>query len=317
MTMTTKNALHELRFLGPGFNWMKIQGMIAVGVGGYDSPLPAGTKVLVETFDPGKACMEGPLLIADGSVHTAITTPPWYASMALQGKGYFSSPIPVKALARFPHFDQMAFAVRKDLGIKSIPEIFEKRIPLKISTGTPDHPAYWVAERILECYGYALSDVEKWGGRVTSEDRQRGRLEALRTNAINAIFDEALMTQRWKVVTDEVDFDFLPIEEEALTHCESLGMRRAVIPQGRLRGVQEDVPTIDMTGWLLYCHEALPDEIAYHLIKALDSQKTMIESLFQPGQGLTGELRMNELCRDTDVPLHPGAAQYYQEHGYL
>lgn len=51
-------SLQELRFLGPGFNWMKIQGMIAVAVGGYDSPLPPGTKVLVETFDPGKACME-------------------------------------------------------------------------------------------------------------------------------------------------------------------------------------------------------------------------------------------------------------------
>jgi len=49
------SSLQEIRFLGPGFNWMKIQGMIAVAVGGYDSPLPAGTKVLVETFDPGLA----------------------------------------------------------------------------------------------------------------------------------------------------------------------------------------------------------------------------------------------------------------------
>ena len=313
----TTNDLKKLYFLGPGFNWMKIQGIVAVGIGGYDSPLPAGTKVFVETYDPGKACMEGPLLIADGAVHTAITTPPWYASMALQGKGYFSSPIPLKALARFPHFDQMAFAVRKDLGVKSIRDIFEKKIPLRISTGSPGHPACWIIDRMLEYYGHTLIDIEKWGGKVTSEERQRGRLEALKSDQIDSIFDEALMTQRWKVVTDEFDFDFLPVEEAALKHCERLGMKRAVIPKGRLRGVQEDVPTIDMAGWLLYCHETLPNEIAYHVVKALDSQKKMIESLFQPGQGLTASLNMNELCRDTEIPLHAGAARYYEEHGYL
>lgn len=58
--------LAEILFLGPGFNWLKTQGMIAVGIGGYDSPLPPGTRVLMETFDPGTACMEGPLLIARG-----------------------------------------------------------------------------------------------------------------------------------------------------------------------------------------------------------------------------------------------------------
>jgi len=314
--MTTNNP-QQLCFLGPGFNWMKIQGMIAVGVGGYDSPLPPGTKVFVETYDPGKACMEGPLLVGNGTVHTAITTPPWYASMALQGKGYFSTPIPLKALARFPHFDQMAFAVRKELGVKSIPQIFEKKIPLKVSTGSPGHPASWVMDRILDYYGCAIREVEQWGGRVTSEDRQAGRLESLRSGQINAIFDEALMTQRWKVCTDEFDFDFLPLEDAALKHCENLGMKRSVIPKGRLRGVEADVPTVDMAGWLLYCHEALPGELAYHVIKALDSQKKMIESLFQPGQGLTGSLDMKDLCRHTEIPLHPGAARYYQEHGYL
>ena len=172
-------------------------------------------------------------------------------------------------------------------------------------------------DRILDYYGCAIREVEQWGGRVTSEDRQAGRLESLRSGQINAIFDEALMTQRWKVCTDEFDFDFLPLEDAALKHCENLGMKRSVIPKGRLRGVEADVPTVDMAGWLLYCHEALPGEIAYHVIKALDSQKKMIESLFQPGQGLTGSLDMKDLCRDTEIPLHLGAARYYQEHGYL
>lgn len=310
-------SLQELRFLGPGFNWMKIQGMIAVAVGGYDSPLPPGTKVLVETFDPGKACMEGPLLVSEGRVHTAITTPPWFARMALEGKGYFSSPLPLKALARFPHFDQLAFAVKKETQLKSLKEVIDKKFPLKISTAPPGHPARWVIEEVLKVYGCELADFDRWGGKVTAEDRQKGRVEALRENSIDAVFDEALMTSRWKAITDGFDFAFLPMEEEALRHCESIGMNRGRIPRGRLRGVDADVPTIDFAGWLLYCREDFPGDYVYHVVKAVDDKKELIESLFQPGQGLTGKLVPNELCRDTAIPLHPGAVKFYQEKGYL
>lgn len=312
-----QSDLRELRFLGPGFNWMKIQGMIAVGVGGYDSPLPPGTKVVVETYDPGKACMEGPLRVAQGKDHTAITTPPWFAKMALEGKGYFSSPLPLRALARFPHFDQLAFAVRRETGLKSLRDIVEHRFPLKVSTAPPGHPARWVIEEIFQLYGCKLADIESWGGKVTSEERQRGRLEAIESNLIDAVFDEALMTQRWKTITDTFDFAFLPVDEEVLKSCELMGMKRGPIPRGRLRGVDRDIPTIDFAGWLLYCHEALPNEYAYEVVKALDEQKKMIESLFQAGQGLTGSLIPGELCRETQIPLHPGAIAFYREKKYL
>ena len=223
--MDAKN-LAELRFLGPGFNWMKIQGIIAVGMSGYNSPLPQGTTVSVTTFDPGAACMDGPLLVAEGKFHTAITTPPWFSRMAIDGKGYFSSPLPVRALARFPHFDQLALAVKKSTGVNSFGELIEKRYPLRISTAPSNHPAYWVTDQIFQAYGCRFEDVGRWGGTVSSEERQKGRLDALRSNQVDAVFDEALMTQRWKVITDEIDFHFLPVEEHALVHCERMGMKR-------------------------------------------------------------------------------------------
>ena len=309
--------LAELRLLGPGFNWMKIQGIIAVGVGGYDSPLPKGAKVSVMTYDPGKACMEGPQLVAEGKIHAAITTPPWFARMAVAGKGYYSSPLPLSSLARFPHFDQLALAVRKEAGLASFGEFIEKKFPLRISTAPPGHPAYWVVDQIFQAYGCRFEEVERWGGKVSWDERQRGRLEALRANLVDAVFDEALMTQRWKVVTDEFDFTFLPVEEQALRHCEEMGMKRGWIPRGRLRGVDRDIPTVDFAGWLLYCREDFPDPYAYYVVKAIDDQKKMIESVFQPGQGLTGGIVPAELWRDTEIPLHPGAEKYYREKGYM
>lgn len=314
--MDAKN-LAELRFLGPGFNWMKIQGIIAVGMSGYNSPLPQGTTVSVTTFDPGAACMNGPLLVAEGKFHTAITTPPWFGRMAIEGKGYFSSPLPVRALARFPHFDQLALAVKKSTGVNSFAELIEKRYPLRISTAPSNHPAYWVTDQIFQAYGCRFEDVGRWGGTVSSEERQKGRLDALRSNQVDAVFDEALMTQRWKVITDEIDFHFLAVEEHALVHCERMGMKRGWIPHGRLRGVDGDIATLDFAGWLLYCREDFPDEYAHCIVKTIDEQKQLIEGVFQPGQGLTGSIVPNEFCRDTEIPLHPGAAQYYREKGYL
>ena len=313
----TARDLAELRFLGPGFNWMKIQGIIAIGVGGYDSPLPKGTKVSVTTFDPGTACMEGPRLVAEGKFQTGITTPPWFGRMAVEGKGYFSSPLPLRALARFPHFDQLALAVKKEVGLTRFSELIEKKVPLRISTAPSNHPAYWVVDEIFKAYGSRFEDVERWGGKVSSEERQRKRQDALRDNLVNAVFDEALMTQRWKAAADEFDLTFLPVEEQALRYCEKMGMKRGYIPQGRLRGVDRDVPTVDFAGWLLYCREDFPDDYAYYVIRAIDENKKMIESLFQPGQGLTGGVVPSELCQSTEIPLHPGAAKYYREKGCL
>ena len=80
--------------------------------------------------------------------------------------------------------------------------------------------------------------------------------------------------------------------------------------------MDQDIATVDFAGWLLYCHEDFPDDYAYQIVKAIDELKTMIEALFQPGQGLTGAIDPKDLWRDTEIPLHPGAARYYREKGY-
>ena len=74
-------------------------------------------------------------------------------------------------------------------------------------------------------------------------------------------------------------------------------------PRGRLRGVDGDIATLDFAGWLLYCREDFPDEYAHCIVKTIDEQKQLIESVFQPGQGLTGSIVANEFCRDTDIWL--------------
>ena len=96
------------------------------------------------------------------------------------------------------------------------------------------------------------------------------------------------------------------------------GWQRGVIEKTRYRGMPEDVPAVDFSGWILFCHEDMDEDLAYITIAALDEQKSEIERLFpQPHAALTGPVDMSWIGENVPVPLHPGAEKYYREKGYL
>ena len=324
----------EVKLLSAGSNWLKVGSMLGLGLTGYYGSLPKGSSVSIHTAHTGEMCLAGPGLVASGVYHFGITTPTWLARTAAEGRGAFGfgeKPLPLKAVAVLPHYDQLALAVRKDLGIRSLRELIDQKVPLRISTAPTHlaHPVGWMLDVLLAEYGAQIEDFERWGGEVIFGDRQpnfmesvpggrRDRVSAMQSGAINAVFDEALMTKPWQRIADSVDLTFLPIDRDVLASLERrYHVRQCVLPEGRLRGIGADLPGIDFTGWILYCHEDLPDRLVYLMLQGLDEQKGQIESLFQPGQGLTDSIDMRACCRDTELPLHPGAVRYYREHGYM
>src|SRR3546814_2661697 len=98
---------------------------------------------------------------------------------------------------------------------------------------------------------------EVWGGSTTCSDRQLNvmaegradsgdRVSSIRAGRIDAVFDEGIMSKTWKDIADTVDLEFLPIDKDVLDSLErKYGMRRSVLHKGRLRGIEQDVPTID------------------------------------------------------------------------
>lgn len=328
-----KNGPVEVKLLTAGANWLKVGSMLGLGLTGYFSSLPKGSTVSIHTMHTGEACMMGPALVDSGAYHMGITTPPWLARTAAEGrgKGFSEKPLRLRSMCVFPHEDQLALAVRKDLGISSIRQLKEQQVPLRISTAPTHlgHPAGWVLDMLLAEYGMEIEDFERWGGSVTYGDRQPNLLEkvpegridrvtAMKSGALNAVFDEALMTLPWKEVADAVDLTFLPIEAEVLKALESkYGIRGKPIPKGSLRGVAEDVPAIDFTGWILYCHQDLPDDLVYLTLQGLEQQRVQIESMFKPHQGLTSPIDLSTMHKGAELPLHPGAERFYRERGYI
>lgn len=331
--LNLNNGPVEIKLLAGGANFSKYGCMIGQGLTGYFGSLPKGSTVSVHNMHPGEACLVGPGLVDQGRYHMAMTSPSWLVRTATEGRGpgWADRPMRLRAICVFPHFDQFAFAVRSDLGITSMRQIKDRKIPLRISTAPTHlmHPTGWVLDVVLAEYGMSIEEIESWGGSVVHGDRQPNLLErvpegridrvtAMRTGVLNAVFDEALMTRPWRDIADSVDLTYLPIDEDVLDRLEKkFGIRQAVMPRGSLRGVTEDVLTIDFSGHLLFCHQDLPDELAYATLRGIEQQRAQIESIFHPEQGLTGPVDLSMMWKQTFVPLHPGAETFFRERGYM
>jgi len=314
----TAEPLH-LRMMGSGNNWMNVCGIVAVAINSYYSPLPPGSLVSVTTMDPGVGSMDGPKMVGEGRFDVGITTPGWYGRLALEGRAPFTRAYALRGLALFPHDDRMAIVVRASTGIKSIREIVEKQIPLRYSIPVVEssHPAIWGADQIFAEYGFSRADLDRWGG-TRLKDRPKTQSDpsaAPISEDWEALFDEAIMTPRWKNLTTLYDCTFLPVEDGVLTRLEAKGMPRGTIAKGRLPKIEEDVPTLDFSDWLMYCREDLDDSVAYHLAKTIDDNKKAFNARIPVS--LTAPVDPAAFASKMPIPLHPGAERYYREKGYV
>ncbi len=75
-----------------------------------------------------------------------------------------------------------------------------------------------------------------------------------------------------------------------------------------------DHACIDFSGWPLYAGDALPDQVAYDVCSAFAAREDEMpwdESSYTSIAQVFHETEATPM----DVPLHPGAARWYEEHG--
>lgn len=262
--------------------------------------------------------MKAPIEVGKQRIDVAFINPSAIVTMAYRGKGFYKEKLPLRALASFPSWDKMAFAVAKDLKLKSLQELAERKIPLRVSTrssGIYNTTAYTV-NTILSLYGMSFSKIKSWGGSVHEVPRPTSpeRLGKIRTGEVNAVFDEGIHT--WLDEALNHGFEVLPLERRIVKQLSALGYQASVIPTARFRQLQADIDTIDFSGWPLITHRGLSHDLAYSICRAIDSRQSVI------AVDDDGPLDMRKICRGTEaapleIPLHPGATRYYKERGYL
>jgi len=107
---------------------------ISIAPGSREEPFPDLTMGINGDLWGG---MKAPIEVAKRRVDVAFVNPSAVVTMGYRGKGYYKEKLPLRALATFPSWDKMAFAVSKDLKVKSLDEIAKKKIPLRLSTRPP------------------------------------------------------------------------------------------------------------------------------------------------------------------------------------
>jgi NMT1-like family len=255
--------------------------------------------------------------VARGELQVAIINPAAPLALAVRGKGPFESPIPLRAITVIPSPDQLAFAVTERTGLRSLRDIRERQFPLRISIrGQMDHSLHLVVKEVLSAVGFSLDDVVSWGGQVRYDPglpNSPTRLGAVQRDEADMIIDEAVRS--WVNAAAESDMRILPFDEPLLEQLEELGFRRAMISKARYK-LKEDVPTLDFSGFPVYTHVNVPDNIVTSICSALEARKAKI-----PWQE-EGPLPLDRMCRDTpegplNIPLHPAAERFWRDRGYL
>ena len=257
-------------------------------------------------------------MVARGEMQLAISNPAMYLALALRGTGPYKTPIPLRAITVIPSPDQLAFAVTEKTGLRSLHEIRERRMPLRVSVRGPrDHALHPITHEVLQAVGFSLDDIVSWGGQVRYDDGlpiKDNRLGAMQRGEVDMIIDEAV--RGWANQALAAGMRILPLDETVITKMEALGLRRGVMPVARYPKLGKDLPTLDFSGFAVYTHADVADAVITSICAALEARKERI------GWQEPGPLPVEKGCRDTDdgplvIPLHPAAEKFWRGQGYL
>jgi TRAP-type uncharacterized transport system substrate-binding protein len=197
-------------------------------------------------------------------------------------------------------------AVSRGLAVSDLGQLKDHKGPLKIVVSND------LADLIFPYFGLSMDSLKAAGASFPN-----GNLPRDRSGAQVIIWQGNLANSPefniWYEESQRQDLVYLQLPEDLLTKLAlALDLERHDIPVGLLRGLETPIHTVARTGTAVYGRADMPDKFAYLVAKALDEQQDLFEWAL-------GEYSYNRyrVAKVDDVPLHPGAARYYRERGYL
>jgi len=117
----------------------------------------------------------------------------------------------------------------------------------------------------------------------------------------------------WYDAPQQHDFKYLEMPADLRAKLvKEFFLQEHAAPQGLLRGVDRPIATVARDGTAIYGRADMSDTFAYDVAKALDEHQEVFH-----WRHLPFSYNPHTVSKLGDVPLHPGAAKYYKERGYL
>ncbi len=227
---------------------------------------------------------------------------------AYDGTGPYARDGPRKQLRLIANIASPVYlivAVRRGAGLTDLSQLKDKK-GVKIVADQD------MAGVIFPYYGVSMDSLKAAGDTFASS-----LVPAQRTDADVIIHYGNLANSPefniWYEASQHDDLVYLQLPEDLLAKlAHDLNLERRDLPTGLLRGQDAPIHTVARTGTAIYGRVDMPASFAYLVAKALDEQQDLFE--WTVGQYSYNRYRV---AKAGDVPLHPGAARYYRERGYL
>jgi TRAP transporter TAXI family solute receptor len=214
----------------------------------------------------------------------------------------------VRVIANIPTPTYFVAAAKADSGITDLRQIVEKSMPVKILIRTGSGEPLMSA--VLDYYGLTADKMKSFGGSIIPDYSRNLDVDVFLGFGTLANAPEFAFLYD---LPQKYDFKVLELASDLRAKLvKEFYLREQNIPPGLVRGVERPVPTVARNGTVIYGRTDMPDELAYTLAKAMDEHKEMLEWSHLPFS-----YNSNLVWKALDVPLHPGAARYYKEKGYM
>jgi TRAP transporter TAXI family solute receptor len=213
----------------------------------------------------------------------------------------------LRLIANIQDPSYMLVATKTETGITDLSQIREKRWPVRILTAGIGGDS----NRILAYFGLSRPTIEAAGGRIGSTPDIQENFDVVIGGG--GVMTTAPEWRIWTEISQKFNLTFIQMPDDLLDELAKDGEQdRGMIPPGLYRGVDRQIPTVVRTGTVIYCRDDTPDDFAYIVAKAMDEQQQLLQ-----WSHLNFSYNVHTVWNGYEVPLHPGAARYYKEKGYI
>lgn len=296
----------------PGGSWFAVMGATAELVHEKDPSISIKAT-------PGSGAANALAVAMGTKAQLGFTFPP-FAIAALEGTEPFEGrPKAEKLRAIHAGFglSPIQFVVRKEFadkyGIKSLKDISDKKVPIRIVTDNPGTSDEFVGRKLLEYYGATYNEIKKWGGSITLTgytDAVQLIQDGHADMAINNIIEPSGPFVEMQL---NVPLEHLSLDEGGIQYAvDELAHIPHIISKGTYKGQENDIHTVGMYS-VHVVNADVPEDVVYRITKIIcenvdDFRSFSVSTkVFNPKTAFEG-------C---GIMLHPGAERYYKEMGYV
>ena len=240
------------------------------------------------------------------------------AAMAYKGTGPTKKKYDFRMLASFrgPSIAQAVTTVES--GFTSFEQIRDQKLPVRIAMFERAQLASSQALDILDAYGLSVKDINSWGGKVVHTSQSEG-LRMLMDGIADMWFTGSSLFPHSGYIRlgSKKAFRLLPISKAVAEKVGAkYGQEVMDVPAGLYKdnNGSNDAYFSPVTIVTFGVRTGLSDDLVYKMTKALDNHKEELYRVHKQNRFYKPETAWKNIG---NVPLHPGAAKYYKEMGYM